>query len=166
MSEDLFRRIRTDLLYPPFLAKAKAVLEELEGRGHRFYATTGDRGFAEQDALFAIGRTTGTPGHHVTNARGGQSLHQFRIALDSCHDSDINKPGLQPDYKTKPEYQLLADTARAHGLEAGFYWVTIPDGPHIQLPYKSRGIGLRQLNEAYASGGYDGLYRFLDRFKW
>ena len=33
-----------------------------------------------QNVLYAQGRTA--PGHIVTNARGGQSFHQYRCALD------------------------------------------------------------------------------------
>ena len=40
----------------------------------------GLRTYAEQDALFAQGRTR--PGRKVTNAKGGESNHNFGIAFD------------------------------------------------------------------------------------
>lgn len=156
-NEDLFKRIRSSLLYQPFLVLMQKVLKELDGQGHRFYATSGLRTYEEQDALFARGG--------VTKARGGQSLHNFGIGVDSCHDSDVDVPGLQPDYKTKAEYQLLADTGRKHGLEAGFYWSSFPDGPHLQLPIRARGIRLAQLDACYRKGGYPAVFKFLDKYR-
>lgn len=42
----------------------------------------GFRTFPEQDALFAQGRTK--PGPKVTNAKAGQSFHNYGIAIDFC----------------------------------------------------------------------------------
>ena len=45
-----------------------------------YVMTGGTRTYAEQDALYAQGRTTG--GKRVTNARGGYSNHNFGVAGD------------------------------------------------------------------------------------
>ena len=44
--------------------------------------TQGLRTIAEQDALYAQGRTT--PGKVVTHARGGESPHNYGAAFDIC----------------------------------------------------------------------------------
>lgn len=42
--------------------------------------TSGYRSFAEQNKLYAQGRTA--PGKIVTNAKGGQSNHNYGLAID------------------------------------------------------------------------------------
>lgn len=44
--------------------------------------TQGLRTFAEQDALYQQGRTK--PGKKVTNAKAGQSIHNYGFAVDIC----------------------------------------------------------------------------------
>lgn len=49
----------------------------------------GFRTFSEQDALYAQGRTK--PGAIVTKAKGGQSFHNYGIAIDFCLMLDGNE---------------------------------------------------------------------------
>lgn len=49
------------------------------------------RTFAEQDALYAQGRTK--PGQVVTNAKGGQSYHNYGLAIDFVLLYDKNRDG-------------------------------------------------------------------------
>jgi hypothetical protein len=32
-----------------------------------------------------------------------------------------------------PVWRTYADAARAHGLEAGFFWTSFKDAPHVEL---------------------------------
>lgn len=74
MSRDLNR------LLPHVKAKAEAWLESCEQAGFDVLVTCTERTFAEQDKLYAQGRTA--PGAIVTNARGGYSMHNFQCAID------------------------------------------------------------------------------------
>lgn len=58
----------------------KKVNDKLGGGGIVFKIISGTRTYAEQDALFAQGRTR-FPGPIVTRARGGQEQPQFRSGL-------------------------------------------------------------------------------------
>jgi peptidoglycan L-alanyl-D-glutamate endopeptidase CwlK len=58
-----------------FIAKAKA-------EGIDLLITCGYRSPEEQDRLYAQGRTTA--GKIVTNAKAGQSFHQYKVAIDIC----------------------------------------------------------------------------------
>ena len=49
-------------------------------RGIDIFVTQGVRTIAEQDAIYAQGRTA--PGPIVTQAKGGQSMHNFGVAFD------------------------------------------------------------------------------------
>lgn len=74
---------RIKLLHPKLREEALEIYKEvcaaLKGKALcRFSFTL--RTFAEQDALFAQGRTK--PGAVVTKARGGQSYHNYGLAID------------------------------------------------------------------------------------
>lgn len=86
---------------------------------------SGLRTYAEQDALFAKGRTA--PGPKVTNAKGGESNHNFGIAFDVGVFRG-------KDYLSEsPAYDAVGAIGLEIGLEWGGNWHTIVDKPHFQL---------------------------------
>lgn len=155
-------RINVADIYPPLMALGLRLLENCEARGARYYALSGLRTHAEQEALYAQGRTA--PGAIVTKARGGESFHNFGIALDFCRDTNMTRAGLQPDWN-KAAYVALAEEAIELGLEPGLYWRFV-DAPHVQLKISVHGLDLRKLQAQYALGGLPGVWGFLDGFKW
>ncbi len=150
-------RIDTSLLYPRFAERLQKLINAL---GAKFYVTSGFRGEKEQNALYEQGRSS--PGAKVTNARFGQSAHNFGCAADLTHDSDPAKPLLQPDW-VRANYSILAVEAPKVGLESGFNW-KFPDAPHIQLPLSRHGITFPMLKAEYDRGGMPAVWRFLDTF--
>lgn len=85
----------------------------------------GLRTYAEQDALYAQGRTR--PGNVVTNARGGFSNHNFGIAFDVGLFERNQYLGESPMYKA------VGALGEELGLEWGGNWRTLVDQPHFQL---------------------------------
>lgn len=162
MSEDLFKRVDLTVLYPPFVELAKRAIKTLDNRGDRYYAISGLRTYEEQNKLYAQGRTA--PGQVVTKAKGGESFHNFGIALDFCRDKDVERSGLQPDWN-KASYEDLASEVAANGLESGLRWRFV-DAPHVQLPISVYAIDLKDLREMYEAGGYETVFKFLDSFSW
>lgn len=158
--QDLLGRIKTDLLYQPFLEKLNALVNNCIAKGVYYFATSGFRSWEEQDKLYAIGRTVGKIGHVVTKARGGYSPHNHGVAVDFCYDTNPDKPGLQPDYTIK-NFNVLAEEATKLGLEAGHYW-KFQDSPHIQLNLKSRGVTWDMLRSAFRGGGMPAVFALLD----
>lgn len=67
-----------------------------------------------QDSLYAKGRTA--PGRKVTNARGGDSWHQYRCAWDVVVWVD-GRITWEPEY-----YRLLGEVAKDMGLTWGGDW--------------------------------------------
>ncbi|MDP9139514.1 MAG: M15 family metallopeptidase [Pseudomonadota bacterium] len=67
-------------LLPEVHAIARALVQRAAQNGIRIKLISGLRSYAEQDALYARGRTQ--PGPKVTNARAGYSNHNFGIAFD------------------------------------------------------------------------------------
>lgn len=159
---DYYTRIDPKLLYPPFWAKSCALQANCLTAGVAYYATSGFRSVADQDALYAQGRTK--PGKVVTNARGGQSYHNFGLAIDWCRDADMTREGLQPDWDPD-SYETISQKAPALGLESGLHW-KFRDAPHVQLNIESKGITLPQLDAIFKKSGLPGVWKFLDSFNW
>jgi len=67
-------------LLPRVRPFARALIEKAANQGIIIKVTSSTRSFAEQDELFAQGRTK--PGKRVSNARGGFSNHNFGLAFD------------------------------------------------------------------------------------
>ncbi len=89
---------------------------------------SGTRTYDEQNALYRKGRF-GNPGPRVTNAKGGQSNHNFGIAWDiGLFDKGKYITDDKP-YKTLSNLFLN----NILGLEWGGQWTTFPDYPHYQL---------------------------------
>jgi peptidoglycan L-alanyl-D-glutamate endopeptidase CwlK len=92
---------------------------------------SGTRTYAEQNALFSQGRN-GNPGKIVTNARGGESNHNFGIAWDvGLFRGGSYLTGDAPG--DEDAYKRLADIALTARLEWGGSWVGFVDRPHYQL---------------------------------
>ena len=67
-------------LYPTVAGKAYTFVERCRQAGIDLLVTSTYRDKQSQDALYAQGRSK--EGKIVTNAKGGQSFHNYRVALD------------------------------------------------------------------------------------
>lgn len=74
------KKINQKDIHPGLVNVINLTLDKLQRQGTPFKVYSGLRTFAEQDKLYAQGRTTG--GSIVTNARGGQSMHNYGLAVD------------------------------------------------------------------------------------
>lgn len=149
-------------IHPKLLTELGEIYDEicdvLTGRAIcRFVYTT--RTFAEQDALYAQGRTK--PGNKVTNAKGGQSYHNFSLAVDIVllWDKDGNGTFETAVWDTKTDFdgdkqsdwmEVVAIFKR-YGWEWGGDWKFV-DMPHFQ---KTFGKSVKQLLENYNRGARD-----------
>jgi peptidoglycan L-alanyl-D-glutamate endopeptidase CwlK len=92
---------------------------------------SGTRTYGEQNALYEKGRTT--PGPRVTNAKGGQSNHNFGIAFDvGIFDKGHYYTG-KTQAEDKAYVELRAFTKNATKLDWGGDWKSIVDKPHYEL---------------------------------
>ena len=112
---------------------ARRSLKALKAAGLDARIISGTRSYDEQNALFRQGRF-GNPGARVTNARGGQSWHNFGLAWDiglfegGKYVTDAKK------------YKAAAAHGKVAGLEWGGDWKTFPDVPHYQVGAEGRSI--------------------------
>ena len=133
---------RIKLIHPALRDEAGDIYDDicqaLTGRAIcRFTSTL--RTFAEQDALFAKGRTK--PGTKVTNARAGSSWHNYGMAIDIVLLVDKNKDGVFEsaswDTKTdfdgdgKSDWTEIVQIFKEYGWEWGGDWKFF-DAPHFQ----------------------------------
>jgi peptidoglycan L-alanyl-D-glutamate endopeptidase CwlK len=86
---------------------------------------SGTRTYAEQEAIYAQGRTTA--GRIVSNARAGFSNHNFGIAFDV---GAFKGKEYLADHSI---YDELGPLGESLGLEWGGRWKKIVDKPHYQF---------------------------------
>ncbi len=119
--------------------------------GCDFVAILGARSFAEQDALYAQGRTK--PGQIVTKARGGYSDHNFGIAMD--FGVFIGKTYLDGGSASQQElaervHKAVGVHAESCGLKCGAAWKSFKDLPHY---YFETGLTTAQMRAKFKKGG-------------
>jgi hypothetical protein len=154
----LLSRVDVSMLYPPFLVRLRAMLDEAWRSSKRSYwVVEGHRSYKRSDELFEQGRTK--PGPVVTNAKAGQSAHNFGIAADLVRDSYLDRAGVQPDYRPE-SYELLGVLCPKHGLVWGGSW-RFKDLPHVQLPGYVTALQLAPLRDAFARGGLSAAWRHV-----
>ncbi|KQS40073.1 MULTISPECIES: M15 family metallopeptidase [unclassified Exiguobacterium] len=98
--------------------------------------TQGYRSIQQQNALFEQGRSEA--GEVVTNARGGESMHNYGLAIDFVQlvngqisydlEYDGNRSG-------KSDWREVADIGKALGFEWGGDWKRFVDYPHFEMTF-------------------------------
>ena len=134
----------------PLLAKKIFTLDKMLP-SLSIQVTQGLRTWAEQDALYAQGRTT--PGKIVTHALGGFSWHNFALAVDLVPE-DIT-PG-QPDWDlSHPSWARMVSVAESLGLVSGAEWYGEDlDTPHVQLTGRFAVVPDDEVRSIFKQNGY------------
>lgn len=117
--------------------------------------TQGLRTFAEQNALYAQGRTT--KGQKVTNARGGQSYHNYGLAIDFVPIDAVGKLDWNPKH---PAWETVIKCAESVGFESGARWKKFVDIPHLQI---TGGLTIEQCKLLYSNGGINAVWNELSK---
>jgi len=112
-------------LLPEVRPYARALVQKAAAAGIRIKVISALRTYEEQDRLYAQGRTA--PGTVVTNAKAGQSNHNFGIAFDVGVFEGNKYLG------DSPKYKAVGALGIELGLEWGGNWKSIVDQPHFQL---------------------------------
>lgn len=121
---------RLKLLHPAIRQDAiDAYLEAVQAtpKGVHPYIVQTDRSFQESDDLYQQGRTK--PGQIVSNAKAGQSIHNYKLALDFC--LKINGK-LVWDHKN-PNWIIVVNCFKKRGFSSGGdFKGKFKDYPHLQ----------------------------------
>lgn len=138
---------RLKAVHPELAKRIQQLAVNLASQGITVEVVQGLRTFAEQDALYAQGRTK--PGKRVTNARSGQSNHNYGLAVDMC--PFVNG---KPDWNDTKGFKAIGAEGKKLGLEWGGDWIHIIDMPHLQLP----GLSINQCSALYKHGGLPSVW--------
>jgi peptidoglycan L-alanyl-D-glutamate endopeptidase CwlK len=132
-------------LHPDAEAAAGRYINQLKAQGIDARVIEGNRTRAEQSALYQIGRR-GIPGEPtVTDARGGQSYHNFGVA---CDVAIFHSSGSYITSGAHPSYATAATVGRSVGLSPG---ISFGDASHFAL---TCGIAVSTMAARF-SGGLD-----------
>lgn len=139
-------------LHPTLQKKVVKLQKECLSAGIKIKIGECFRTVAEQNALYAKGRTA--PGSIVTNAKGSSysSMHQWGVAFDFFLDMDVDKDGKTSDDAFNNATKLfnkVGAIGKKLGLEWGGDWKSIKDLPHFQLP--DWGSTTSQLKKKYGT---------------
>ena len=156
----LLHPVLRDEAYHIYMAQ---IVPALTGRAMCRFAYT-LRTIAEQNDLYAQGRTklydsAGRKLGKVTNAKGGQSIHNYGLALDIVLVKDVNGDGIYEtaswetnidfDKDGKADWMEVIDIFERNKFEWGGRWKSLKDLPHVQ---KTGGYDWRQLLVKYNNG--------------
>lgn len=139
-------------IHPEVQAKTDMLIAQAADRGIEIVITSDFRSSEEQDRLFRQGRQDS--GNIVTNARGGQSYHNYGLAIDfALRDG---KGGVVWDMEVdrnangRSDWMEVVELAKALGFDWGGDWDRFPDYPHLQIDF---GYTLRQLQNGKVPKG-------------
>ncbi len=121
-------------LHPTVQAMAEEFVRKCEASGLKIVIYQTLRTFAEQNALYAQGRTM--PGKRVTNARGGESYHNYGMAFDFAF---IGFGGV---VTWDGPWEMAGQIGEAIGFEWGGRWKGLVDKPHLQF---TGGLSIKDL---------------------
>ena len=133
---DKYTEQRINKLHPSVREEVNIIIAEcdkaLTGKA-KIRVTQALRTFKEQDDLYAIGRTK--LGKKVTNARGGQSIHNYGFAVDICLviDGKIASWDTVKDWdndQVADWYECVKIFAK-YGWDWGGNWKKFKDLPHF-----------------------------------
>ncbi len=113
-------------LLPPVRQRVEKMIADCKAAGIDLLVTSTYRDNASQDALYAQGRTA--PGKKVTNAKAGQSFHNYRCAVDVV---PVNN-GKAIWNSADPVWQRVGAIGKAAGLEWAGDWKRFKEYPHFQ----------------------------------
>lgn len=125
-----------DDLLPQVRDKVEDFLALCKQDGIDLLVTSTYRDMESQNALYAQGRTT--PGNIVTNAKAGDSFHNWRCAVDV-----VPLVNGKPDWDgSHPVWKQIGELGKQAGLEWAGEWHSFKELAHFQY---TGGLTLAQL---------------------
>lgn len=142
---------------PTFRAHVESTIADLRREGLNMRVVSGFRSFQEQNALYNQGRN-GNPGQVVTNARGGQSWHNYGLAVDMTFLDQNGRITWQTGGDYAPLWQRYGQLGQANGLEWGGSWQDFQDLPHLEFHPGLTAQQAGTLIPAYNRNGLEGAW--------
>ncbi|WP_258171023.1 M15 family metallopeptidase [Paenibacillus sp. R14(2021)] len=131
-------------LHPVVAAKMNALIQQTKKAGITILITDGFRSNLEQDVLYEQGRSNEK--QVVTNVRGGESFHNYGLAIDFALRTskgnviwDLKYDG---NRNGKSDWMEVVAIAKSMGFAWGGDWKSFKDYPHLQMDF---GYSIREL---------------------
>ena len=138
---------KVEKLHPKIRCSVRDFINDSERElGIKLIIVQGLRTYEEQNKLYAKGRTAS--GSIVTKAKGGQSNHNFGVAIDVFPLHEDGKLHMADDKKNIRLLKKVAPIGKRHGFKWGGDWTSFKDYPHFENMY---GKTLSQLRNLYGN---------------
>ena len=133
-------------LHPIVAEKVEILIEKTAEKEITILITDGYRSFEEQDKIYDKGRRT--PGKVVTYAEGGESYHNFGLAVDFALQLENGNVIWDIEYdgngNGQSDWFEVAEIAKELGFQWGGDWRGFKDYPHLQMDF---GLTINDLQE-------------------
>jgi peptidoglycan L-alanyl-D-glutamate endopeptidase CwlK len=140
MVEDKYTQKIIDKAHPKLRAELTKIIEEIQDKltgSAKIRLTQGLRTISYQNSLYAQGRTV--KDSIVTNAKGGQSNHNYGLAVDFC----LIVNGKEMSYNEVKDYDAdkvsdwseVVTVFKSYGWNWGGDFRSIKDSPHFEKTF-------------------------------
>ncbi|WP_445506200.1 M15 family metallopeptidase [Niallia sp. 03190] len=124
-------------LHPIVAEKVEILKEKTAEKGITILITDDYRSFEEQDKLYDKGRKA--PGKVVTYLMGGESYHNFGLAVDFALQLENGNVIWDTEYdgngNGQSDWFEVAEIAKELGFQWGGDWTGFKDYPHLQMDF-------------------------------
>ncbi|WP_081867087.1 M15 family metallopeptidase [Halobacillus karajensis] len=140
-----------DNLHPTVKERKDELVERVREKGIQIVITEGHRSEEKQDALYAQGRSS--EGEVVTHAKGGESYHNYGLAIDFALKAEGGNVIWDREYdgngNGQSDWMETVEVAKELGFEWGGDWENFKDYPHLQMDF---GLSIRELKRGKRPG--------------
>lgn len=139
-------------IHPELAKKVATLLNEAHAQGLDVFAFEGFRSIQKQNALYESGQG-------VTQATGGNSYHNYGLAVDVVFKNEKGNPSWDENY----DWQKLGEIGKSLGLKWGGDFKKPNGQPFKDLAHFEfhPGLNMSQVKEAFAQGGKDFLWQMI-----
>jgi peptidoglycan LD-endopeptidase CwlK len=124
-------------LHPLVKERSDQLVQQAAEKGIVVVITDGFRSAEEQDRLFEKGRST--EGNIVTYARGGESLHNYGLAIDFALRTATQEVIWDMQYDGNQngvaDWDEVVELTKVLGFDWGGDWARFKDYPHLQMDF-------------------------------
>ncbi|WHY02659.1 M15 family metallopeptidase [Neobacillus sp. DY30] len=124
-------------LHPVVKERSDQLVQQAAKIGIVVVITDGFRSIEEQNTIYEQGRTT--EGNIVTNAKGGESYHNYGLAIDFALETPSGDVIWDRQYDRnqngKSDWSEVVKIAKSLGFEWGGDWKGFKDYPHFQMDF-------------------------------
>jgi peptidoglycan L-alanyl-D-glutamate endopeptidase CwlK len=157
---DNISEARLNEVHPELARRIRSLNDKCEANGVPLRVTCGLRTWAEQDLLYAKGRTL--PGPVVTNAQGGYSAHNMAYAVDIVPGKE-GMPAFTPDWDALDvSWKWVLLLAKDCQLAEGAEWRMFPDRAHFYLR-ELPATPDDEMRYTFKEGGMAAVFALIDK---